>query len=122
MLGLLAEPEESGHSANRTQRWSGLQKGLEVKWLAMNLAVQVIGSILKHDKKVNSYKIALVRALNDVVLSYPDLVDANLDVVVPLRRLAQQWVAYYWPFMDSGSPVLQVRPLVERHRSHRRDP
>jgi hypothetical protein len=84
-----------------------LQKSLEVQWFAMNLAAQVIGSILKHDKKVNSYKIALVRAVNDVVLSYPDLVDANPDVAVPLRRLAQQWLAYYWPFMEPGSPVLQ---------------
>ncbi len=73
----------------------------------MNLAARVIGSILKHDKKVNSYKIALVRAVNDVVLSYPDLVDANLEVAVPLRRLAQQWLGYYWPFMDPNSPVLQ---------------
>jgi hypothetical protein len=73
----------------------------------MNLAARVIGSILRHDKKVNSYKIALIRAVNDVVLSYPDLVDAKRDVAVPLRRLAQQWLAYYWPFMDPGSPVLQ---------------
>ncbi len=100
-------PEKSGHLRNRARLWTGLQEGWEVQWLAMNLAARVIGSILKHDKKVNSYKIALVRAVNDVVLSYPDLVDANLEVAVPLRRLAQQWLAYYWPFMDPGSPVLQ---------------
>ncbi len=80
----------------------------------MNLAARVIGSILKHDKKVNSYKIALVRAVNDVVLSYPDLEDANPDVAVPLRRLAQQWLAYYWPFMDPGCPVLQGARVKRR--------
>ena len=73
----------------------------------MNLAARAIGSILKHDRKVNSYKIALVRAVNDVVLSYPDLAGASVDVAVPLRRLAQQWLAYYWPFVDPAAPVLQ---------------
>ncbi len=33
----------------------------------------VISTILKHDAKVTSYKIALLRAINDVVLSFPDL-------------------------------------------------
>ncbi len=52
----------------------------------MNLAARVIGSILRHDKKVNSYKIALVRAVNDVVLSYPDLVDAERDVADAVQK------------------------------------
>ncbi len=99
--------EKSGHLRNRARPWTGLQEGWEVQWPAMNLAARVIGSILKHDRKVNSYKIALVRAVNDVVLSYPDLVDVNLEVAVPLRRLAQQWLAYYWPFVDPGSPMFQ---------------
>jgi hypothetical protein len=36
----------------------------------MNPAAQAVGSILRFDKKVNSYKLALVRALNVVVLSF----------------------------------------------------
>ena len=39
----------------------------------MNPAARVVGSILRFEKKINTYKLALVRALNDVVLSYPDL-------------------------------------------------
>ncbi len=34
---------------------------------------QILSTILKHDKKQNSYKIALLRAINDVVLNFPDL-------------------------------------------------
>jgi hypothetical protein len=34
---------------------------------------QLIATILKHDDKRTSYKIALLRALNDLVLSYPGL-------------------------------------------------
>ena len=78
---------------------------------------QVISSILRHDAKQTSYKIALLRALNDVVLSFPDVGDGG-DVAVPLRALAEAWVAYYWPFVDAAAPVLQgrtgVRAGVER--------
>nr|MDP9480767.1 hypothetical protein [Actinomycetota bacterium] len=73
----------------------------------MSLAAQVVGSILRHDRKVNSYKLALIRSINDVVLSYPDLADGGKDVAVPVRRLAQYWVAYYWPFTDRRSPIFQ---------------
>jgi hypothetical protein len=68
---------------------------------------QLIATILKHDNKTTSYKIALLRALNDLVLSYPGLVQHNQSVAVPLVRLAELWVAYYWPFMDEQQPIYQ---------------
>lgn len=51
---------------------------------------QIISTILKHDSKVTSYKIALLRAINDVVLAFPGMTTFNKDVAVPLRVLAQQ--------------------------------
>jgi hypothetical protein len=42
-----------------------------------------------------------------VVLSYPDLLQTGKDVAVPLRKLAEYWLAYYWPFADPYSPVMQ---------------
>jgi hypothetical protein len=71
------------------------------------MAAQIISTILKHDAKVASYKIALLRAINDVVLSYPDLRTYHSDVAVPLRALAEYWVAYYWPFADLAKPIMQ---------------
>ena len=68
---------------------------------------QIITSILKHDRKVNSYKIALVRAINDVALNFPDLAAAGQSVAVPLKLLAELWLAYYWPFADPEAPILQ---------------
>jgi HNH endonuclease len=68
---------------------------------------KVISTILRHDKKQNSYKIALVRAINDVVLSFPDLRNCQQDVAVPLRMLAEFWVAYYWCFSDLATPIIQ---------------
>ena len=73
----------------------------------MNPAARVVGSILRHDKRTNSYKLALIRSINDVVLSYPDLLQTGKDVVVPLRKLAEYWLAYYWPFADLQNPIMQ---------------
>lgn len=66
----------------------------------------LLASILRHDAKQNTYKIALVRALNDVRLSYLD-VDGAKGVAVPLRLLAEFWIAYYWPFVDEQQPIAQ---------------
>jgi hypothetical protein len=68
---------------------------------------KVLGSILKHDAKLTSYKIALVRALNDIALSFPTLANSERDIAVPLHELARFWIAYYWPFMDTNHPILQ---------------
>nr|MBA3470135.1 hypothetical protein [Herpetosiphonaceae bacterium] len=66
----------------------------------------IISSILRHDRKVTSYKIALVRAINDVALSFPDLAGAGQDVAIPLWMLAEWWIAYYWPFVGN-EPIRQ---------------
>ena len=50
---------------------------------------KVISTILKHDSKVASYKIALLRAIDDGVLTYPDLRTYQSDVAVPLKLLAE---------------------------------
>jgi hypothetical protein len=68
---------------------------------------QAIATILKHDNKTTSYKIALLRAINDVVLMYPDVARQGQPVAVPLSRLAELWVAYYWPFADAQHPIYQ---------------
>lgn len=66
-----------------------------------------ISTILRHDRKQNTYKIALLRAINDVVLGFPDLRLAGRGVAVPLRTLAARWIAYFWPFADPTAPVWQ---------------
>jgi hypothetical protein len=68
---------------------------------------KVISTILKHEAKATSYKIALLRAINDVILAFPDLRNYNQDVAVPLKVLAEYWVAYYWPFVEQDKPIFQ---------------
>ncbi len=87
--------------------------GADPSYAGRRVSHQVISTILRHDSKQTSYKIALLRALNDVVLAYPDVTGEDGDVAVPLRMLAEAWVAYYWPFVAPGAPVLQgVRSLL----------
>lgn len=81
---------------------------------------KVISTILKHDSKVTSYKIALLRAINDVVLTYPDLRTYESPVAVPLKLLAKFLIAYYWPFVDSVMPI-QQGPQAKRDGQTRND-
>ncbi len=73
----------------------------------MTASSVLISTILRHDAKQTSYKIALLRAVNDVALSYPDLRHSAHDIAVPLRLIAAFWLSYYWSFMDEQNPVLQ---------------
>ncbi|AFZ69388.1 hypothetical protein [Deinococcus peraridilitoris] len=66
----------------------------------------LLASILRHDAKQNTDKIAFVRALNDVRLSYLD-VTGTKSVAVPLRLHAEFWTAYHWPFMREDAPIHQ---------------
>ena len=77
---------------------------------------QVISTILKHDTKVTTYKIALLRAINDTVLSFPDLAIFNKDIAVPLWFLARFWLAYYWPFVHPKNAILQGPRAVRGDR------
>ncbi len=66
----------------------------------------VISTILRHDAKTTSYKIALLRAINDAALAFPD-VPHDRPVAIPLSLLAEFWVAYYWPFVGRDGPIWQ---------------
>jgi hypothetical protein len=67
----------------------------------------VIGTILRHDQKQTSYKIALLRAINDVVLNFPDLDARGKEVAIPVQMLADFWIAYFWAFAEPNHPIYQ---------------
>src|SRR5919204_5502377 len=79
-----------------------------------------ISTVLRHDAKVTSYKIALLRAINDVVLLFPDVRIHERDIAIPLRMLSEYWIAYYWPFVAREAPILQG-PRSSRHGVMRND-
>lgn len=67
---------------------------------------QIISDILLHDIKRTSYKIALLRAFNDIARNWPVSTAGKKGVAIPLRVLAECWVAYYFPFVGER-PILQ---------------
>ena len=73
-----------------------------------------ISTILKHESKQNTYKIALVRAINDVALEFPHIGDGARPIAIPLRLLAQFWIAYYWVFADPNFPIRQGHNSTDR--------
>ena len=82
---------------------------------------KLISSILKHDSKQNTYKIALIRSINDVVLSFPDMLSVKKDIAIPLRLLARYWIAYYWPFVDENSPIYQSKRPSDGRGGYKND-
>jgi predicted house-cleaning noncanonical NTP pyrophosphatase (MazG superfamily) len=73
----------------------------------MQAISRVIASIARHDTKLNTAKLALLRSINDAVLAYVGVEQRGSGLVIPLRILAEFWVAYYWAFMDEAMPILQ---------------
>ncbi|MFT2722215.1 hypothetical protein ACMT4L_19690 [Deinococcus sp. A31D244] len=70
---------------------------------------ELLGTLLRHESKTNTYKFALVRALNDLAVEHPFLPDR--DVIVPLRRVAQRWLVSYWPFVGEREVMQGSRPV-----------
>ncbi|PTA66936.1 HNH endonuclease [Deinococcus arcticus] len=69
----------------------------------------VLATLLRHEAKANTYKFALVRALNDLALEYPWW--PQQPVIVPLRRVAERWLVSYWPFVGEQEVQQGVRPI-----------
>ncbi len=73
--------------------------------------IEVVESILWDDRKVNSYKFALVRAIAYLATHRPNLARWIGDgrVSIPIDAVADLWIRYYWPLMESSrtAAVLQ---------------
>lgn len=78
--------------------------------------LKLLQRVLRHDRKTNNYKIALIRALNDTAINYAAVMGTGQGIAVPLRVLAEWWIGYYWPFMDTQRPVMQGMRITRDHR------
>lgn len=77
--------------------------------LLVSRGLDRIQSILAQDRKVATYKLALVRALCAVSRTEAHVVRwANGVVYVPLWSLAMHWLVYYWPFATPAF-IAQIR-------------
>jgi hypothetical protein len=66
--------------------------------------VDQIEAIINRDRKVATYKLALLRALCEIAQTEYRNVQWHPDnlVSVPLGLIAERWLYYYWPLVESG--------------------
>jgi len=71
--------------------------------------VDQIEGILNRDRKVATYKLALFRALAELATQEPHCAawHATGTVGVPIARIAEKWLAYYWPIFASSQRIPQ---------------
>lgn len=67
--------------------------------------LQVIEAILEEGKKASTYKLALLRAINDWVIEHPT---RRGDQRIPMSWLAIRFIDYYWPLLVHGRPIRQT--------------
>jgi len=72
-------------------------------------AVDQIEGILNRDRKVATYKLALFRALAELATQEPRCASWRHDgsVGVPIGRVADKWLGYYWPIFASATFIPQ---------------
>jgi hypothetical protein len=90
----------------------------DVLWITMHFQysrgtarpIDRIESILNADKQVATYKLALIRALCDMALTAHARARWEPDgrVSVPITDLAERWVLFYWPLVDSREFIPQI--------------
>ncbi len=90
-------------------RWATL--ALELRSAGASRPIDHIEAVLStREKKVATYKLALIRALCSIALTEPRRAVFGADgmVRVPLATIAERWVLYYWPLFESGTFLPQM--------------
>jgi SAM-dependent methyltransferase len=91
-----------------------------IRWFTLLLARRDTGSqrpidqietILNRDRKEATYKLALLRALAEVATQQARTAVwcANGEVGVPIQRIAELWLQYYWPLLASDRFIPQSK-------------
>lgn len=72
--------------------------------------IDQIEGVLNHDKKSATYKFALFRALAEIATQSPNSVSwlADGQVGLPVRYVAEKWLQYYWPLVESRTFIPQL--------------
>jgi SAM-dependent methyltransferase len=91
----------------------------EVEWVTMDFQlrsaantrpIDQIEGVLNHDKKSATYKFALFRALAEIATQSPASVQwlSNQTVGLPVQYVAEKWLQYYWPLVESATFIPQM--------------
>ncbi len=91
----------------------------EIEWICLlfqlktgenSRPIDQIEGVLNHDKKSATYKFALVRALAEIASQSQNSVEwlADGNVGLPLHYVAEKWLQYYWPIIESRTFIPQL--------------
>lgn len=82
----------------------------QLKSSANTRPIDQIEGVLNHDKKSATYKFALFRALAEIATQSPNNVSwlADGQVSLPVRYVAEKWLQYYWPLIESRTFIPQL--------------
>jgi SAM-dependent methyltransferase len=71
--------------------------------------IDQIETILNRDRKVATYKLALFRALAEISTQESRLAVwmANGEVGIPIQRVAELWLQYFWPIFAANKVIPQ---------------
>jgi len=101
---------ESGDVLGRSgTSWTTLL--LERRSGAQQRPIDQIESILNRDRKEATYKLALIRALAEIATQEARCaVWSGVGTVgVPIHRIAERWLLYYWPLLAHQGKIPQSR-------------
>ena len=96
-------------SRNRTGiAWTSLL--FQLKSSSNTRPIDQIEGVLNHDKKSATYKFALFRALAEIATQSPSNVIwlPNDKVGLSVRKVAEKWLRYYWPLIESNTFIPQL--------------
>jgi hypothetical protein len=73
-------------------------------------SIDTIESILNNDAKTATYKLALFRAFSDIATTNYKLAKWQNDsrVKIPIQIIAEKWLEYYWPIVESPKFIPQT--------------
>lgn len=108
---LITRDENADALGRETLRWTTLVLRLDTN--TGTRPVDQIETIINHDRKDATYKLALLRALCDIAQTAHRHVQWHADgsVSVPLGIVTEKWLYYYWPLIDTGD-----EPLIPQKR------
>ena len=73
--------------------------------------IEVVESVLWDDRKVNTYKFALIRAIAHLATHRPNIArwEGQAQVSIPIDAITDKWIGYYWPLMESSAESAVVQ-------------
>jgi len=109
-LGFSLIDQWSNNDSRNRQGVEWISLLFQLKSTGNTRPIDQIEGVLNHDKKSATYKFALFRALSEIATQSPNNVVwlDNDKVGLSVRYVAEKWLRYYWPLIESSTFIPQL--------------